>query len=208
MHPAYQICAEVLARRFVIWALWEAALTAFKINEHTTTFYNRRSFAFAVQVNISVVELSISACVFVTPTVENERVILDLTLIEDNAIFHNGAAARELMEGWQWPNGPVCPLCKKREFVKVLGGKSMGEGWYHCRDCRKKFTVRLGTMFERSRIPLHKWLSFMDLCNKLGRNETYKIHKELGVTYKSVQLMVRRINRYQPWEGVWWEGRK
>ncbi len=66
----------------------------------------------------------------------------------------------------RWPNGPVCPYCGQiGEKVKALGGKSMGPGWYHCGDCRKKFTVSVGTVYERSHILLHKWLlAFRLVC--------------------------------------------
>ena len=66
--------------------------------------------------------------------------------------------AREHIEAIRWPNGPFCPFCGSVDGVKPLGGKSMGPGWHHCGECRKKFTVRVGTVFERSHIPLHKWL--------------------------------------------------
>src|SRR5690349_19884383 len=76
----------------------------------------------------------------------------------DNPAFKDEEAARKWLEASRWPNGPVCPFCKKPDDVKPLGGKSMGAGWYHCAECREKFTVRVGTLYERSHIALHKWL--------------------------------------------------
>ncbi len=81
--------------------------------------------------------------------------MIDLT----NPIFTDKTKAREYLEAQRWPNGPYCPFCGQFETVKAPPPKgSMGKGWHHCRECRKKFTVRVGTIFERSHIPLHKWL--------------------------------------------------
>ena len=79
---------------------------------------------------------------------------VDLT----NPIFTDLAAARAHFEAIRWPNGPYCPFCGRFDTVKALGGKSMGPGWYHCKDCRKKFTAAVGTIYERSHIPMTKWL--------------------------------------------------
>ena len=73
-------------------------------------------------------------------------------------IFVNEDAARAWLEAQRWPAGVVCPWCDRRDRVKPLAGKSMGDGWYHCGGCRRKFTVRVGTLYERSHVPLHKWL--------------------------------------------------
>ncbi len=78
---------------------------------------------------------------------------VDLT----NPIFTDLDAARAHFEAIRWPNGPYCPFCGQFDTVAVLGGKSMGPGWYHCKDCRKKFTAAVGTIYERSHIPLTKW---------------------------------------------------
>jgi len=76
----------------------------------------------------------------------------------DNPAYQDEDKARECIEASRWPDGPVCPFCNGQEGVKKLGGKSMGAGWYHCQPCREKFTVRVGTLYERSHIPLRKWL--------------------------------------------------
>ena len=76
-----------------------------------------------------------------------------------NPAFTDEDKAREFLEASRWPDGPVCPFCGQLDTVSKLGGKSMGPGWYYCSNCQdKKFTVRVGTLMERSHIPMHKWL--------------------------------------------------
>src|ERR1700720_803762 len=91
--------------------------------------------------------------------------------------------AREYIEGIRWPNGPYCPFCGSFESVKALGGQSMGPGWYHCGDCRKKFTVRVGTVFERSHILLHKWLlGFRMYASSKKGFSAHQLHRTLNIT--------------------------
>ena len=59
-----------------------------------------------------------------------------------NPIFTDEDKARAYLETQRWPDGAFCPFCGQFNSVKKLGGMSMGKGWYHCKDCRKKFTVR------------------------------------------------------------------
>ena len=70
-----------------------------------------------------------------------------------NPAFTNEDKAREFLEASRWPDGAVCPFCGQLDTVKPLGGKSMGPGWYFCNDCREKFTVRVGTLYERVTYP-------------------------------------------------------
>jgi transposase-like protein len=78
--------------------------------------------------------------------------------------------------------------------VKALGGESMGAGWYHCGACRKKFTVRVGTIFERSHIPLHKWLYAMYLLVTARKGiSSMQLAKEIGVTQKTAWFLLGRI---------------
>jgi transposase-like protein len=108
--------------------------------------------------------------------------------------FKNEDAARKWLEASRWPNGPVCPFCKSGERVEALGGKSMGKGWYHCNDCREKFTVRVGTLYERSHIPLHKWLLATHLLTSSKKGmSAHQLHRMLGITYKSAWFMAHRI---------------
>lgn len=112
-------------------------------------------------------------------------------------IFVNETAARTYLEAQRWPDGPVCPFCDQKEPVKRLNGASMGDGWYHCRSCRKKFTVRVGTLYERSHVPLHKWLLATHiLC---GRGEITPtadlIRLMIGVSYKTAWNVMHRIRQ-------------
>ena len=109
-------------------------------------------------------------------------------------IYHDEEAARKHLEGLRWPHGVACPFCQKNEGVRALGGKSMGDGWYHCRVCRKKFTVRVGSVFERSHIPLHKWLlAFRLMAGSKKGFSAHQLHRSLGVTYKTAWFMEHRI---------------
>lgn len=116
-----------------------------------------------------------------------------MTTLSDR-IFHNEEAARRYLEAVRWPDGPFCPYCGGTEKVKPLNGKSMGAGWYHCRECRKKFTVRVGTLYERSHVPLHKWLAATHLmCASKKGMSAHQLHRMLGVTYKTAWFMAHRI---------------
>jgi transposase-like protein len=109
-------------------------------------------------------------------------------------VYHDEEAARLHLESIHWPHGPMCPFCGGLDDVKVLGGKSMGPGWYHCASCRKKFTVRVGTVFERSHIPLHKWLlAFRLFASSKKGFSAHQLHRTLNITYKSAWFMEHRI---------------
>ncbi|MFN3835039.1 MAG: IS1595 family transposase [Glycocaulis sp.] len=109
-------------------------------------------------------------------------------------IFHDEDAARAHLEALRWADGVVCPLCGGTEKAKPLGGESMGPGWYHCGDCRKKFTVRVGTVYERSKVPLHKWLLATQLMASSKKGvSAHQLHRTLAVTYKTAWFMAHRI---------------
>ena len=111
-----------------------------------------------------------------------------------NPAFTDENAARDFLEASRWPDGAVCPHCGQIDTVKPLGGKSMGPGWYFCADCREKFTVRVGTLYERSHIPLHKWLlaTHLIVSSKKGMS-ALQLQRMLGITYKSAWFMCHRI---------------
>lgn len=111
-----------------------------------------------------------------------------------NPAFTDEDKAREFLEASRWPDGSVCPHCGQMDTVKPLGGKSMGPGWYFCNDCREKFTVRVGTLYERSHIPLHKWLfaTHLIVSSKKGMS-ALQLSRMLGITYKSAWFMCHRI---------------
>lgn len=112
-----------------------------------------------------------------------------------NPIFNSETKAREYLEATRWPDGPVCPCCGLTERVVAMPPKgSMGEGWYHCNQCREKFTVRVGTLYERSHVPLHKWLLATHLlCSSKKGMSAHQLHRMLGVTYKTAWFMAHRI---------------
>jgi transposase-like protein len=106
--------------------------------------------------------------------------------------FHDEDAARLFLEATRWPEGPVCPHCG--EVGTAYATKRAGK--YRCasKECRKDFSVTVGTVFERSHIPLHKWLlaSHLMSASKKGVS-SHQIHRMLGVTYKTAWFMSHRI---------------
>lgn len=115
---------------------------------------------------------------------------VDLT----SPIFTDADAARKHFESIRWPSGPHCPFCGQFETVKTLGGASMGPGWYHCKDCRKKFTAAVGTIYERSHIPMTKWLLATHLmCANKKAMSAHQVHRTLGLPYKTAWFMAHRI---------------
>lgn len=115
---------------------------------------------------------------------------VDLT----NPIFTDLEKAREHFEAIRWPNGPYCPFCGSFDRVATLGGKSMGPGWYHCKDCRRKFTAAVGTIYERSHIPMTKWLLATHLmCASKKGISAHQLHRMIGLPYKTAWFMAHRI---------------
>lgn len=110
-------------------------------------------------------------------------------------IFSDEAAARAWLEARRWPGGPVCPYCERPGAARPVGGRSMGDGWYHCRFCRRKFTVRVGTLYARSHVPLHKWLRATHLLTDGSRPDITidRLRFMLDVSYRTAWAMARRI---------------
>lgn len=108
--------------------------------------------------------------------------------------FHNEEAAYAFVEARIWPKGPVCPHCGGVERNSKLGGASTRIGTYKCYDCRKPFTVKIGTIFEKSHIPMRLWLQaiFLIASSKKGISSN-QLHRTLGVTLKSAWFMSHRI---------------
>lgn len=108
-------------------------------------------------------------------------------------IFHNEDAAREHLESLLWPNGPVCPRCAGARVTK-LQGKSTRPGVYKCKDCRKPFSVTVGTVMERSKIPLSKWLLAAQLMasSKKGMS-ALQLQRMLSVTYETAWFLFHRL---------------
>jgi transposase-like protein len=110
-----------------------------------------------------------------------------------NPIFTNEAKAVAHMEADRWPVEVTCPLCGVVGEARKMGGETQAGMWL-CNACRGKFTVRTGTVFERSHIPLHKWLLATHLmaASKKGIS-AHQLHRMLGITYKSAWFMCHRI---------------
>jgi transposase-like protein len=108
--------------------------------------------------------------------------------------FTDEHAARELLEAIRWPNGPVCPHCGGTdEAYKVKSAKAR-PGVYKCGHCRKQFTVTVGTVFERSKIPLHKWFQAAYLlCSSKNGMSSHQLHRILRVTYQTAWFMSHRL---------------
>jgi len=109
-------------------------------------------------------------------------------------IFHDDEAAREHLEAQRWPDGPYCPHCGEAEAITRLAGKSTAPGLCICRSCRKKFSVTVGTIFERSHIGLAKWtLAFRLMASSKKGMSAMQLERTLGVTYKTAWFMAHRI---------------
>src|SRR5258705_6765767 len=113
-----------------------------------------------------------------------------------NPIFTDETKAREWLEARVWPNGPICPHCGNADQDKLTGlkGKAHRPGLYQCAECREQFTVTVKTVFERSKIPLSKWLAalFLLTASKKGVS-AHQIHRSLGISYKSSWFMMHRL---------------
>ena len=115
-----------------------------------------------------------------------------------NPIFNDLDKAREALELARWPNGPYCPHCGNADedlIAKVEGKKqSHRPGLYYCNECKGQFTVTVGTVFERSKVPLTKWwlATHLMASSKKGIS-AHQIHRMLGVTYKTAWFMCHRI---------------
>lgn len=115
---------------------------------------------------------------------------VDLT----NPIFHNEVAARAHLESVRWPNGPVCPHCGEDHNVTRMHGKSHRAGLVHCNACEQPFTVTVGSVMERSKIPLTKWvLGFHLMASSKKGISSHQLHRNLGITYKSAWFLAMRI---------------
>ena len=108
--------------------------------------------------------------------------------------FKSEAAARKHLESVRWPDGPICPHCGSVDNAHRIKGKTARPGLWFCAECRKQFTVTVGTLFERSKVPLHKWLLAVHLlCASKKGISTHQLHRMLGVTYKTAWFMSHRI---------------
>ncbi len=116
---------------------------------------------------------------------------LDIT----NPIYNDDDAARVHLETLLWPNGPVCPLCGvSGDRITKLMGKSTRPGVYKCKDCRKPFSVTVGTVMERSHIRLAKWVLAAQLMASSKKGMSAKqLERMLGTTYETAWFMFHRL---------------
>ena len=108
--------------------------------------------------------------------------------------FTDDNSAREAIEALLWPNGPVCPHCGCTGRIGRVEGKTARPGLRYCGDCKKQFTVTVGTIFERSKVPLSKWWAAIHLMasSKKGMS-AHQLHRMLGVAYQTAWFMEHRI---------------
>jgi transposase-like protein len=121
--------------------------------------------------------------------VETAMIVFDIT----DPIFHDEAKATAHMEADRWPDGVTCPLCGS-DRVHKMGGKTQA-GMFVCYECENKFTVRTGTIFERSHIPLHKWLLAIRLMAASKKDmSALQVQRMLGLgSYRTAWFMCHRI---------------
>ena len=108
------------------------------------------------------------------------------------ARFKDENAARKHLEALNWPDGPICPHCEVLgRSSRIEGGRA---GLMFCNACRKQYTVTVGTVFERSKVPLHTWLYATHLlCSSKKGISSHQMARMLGVTYKTAWFMAHRI---------------
>lgn len=108
--------------------------------------------------------------------------------------FHDEAAAVKHLESIVWARGVVCPHCGTIDGSGELKGKTARAGLRKCYSCRKQFTVKVGTVFESSHIPLHKWLQAAYLMSSSKKGiSSHQLHRTLEITYKSAWFMTHRL---------------
>jgi transposase-like protein len=111
-------------------------------------------------------------------------------------MFSNDDAARAHLEAIRWADGVYCPHCGNADqaSLRKLEGKSHRPGLWQCNSCRQHFTVTVGSVMERSKVPLHKWVFAFHLyaSSKKGMS-AHQLHRMLGVTYKTAWFMAHRI---------------
>ena len=117
--------------------------------------------------------------------------------------FHNEAAAFAYVEAKLWPSGPVCKHCGGTTRIGALKGKTTRVGLYKCYECRKPFTVRMGTVFEASHIPMRFWLQaiYLMASSKKGIS-TRQLHRTFGGSMTSSWFMMHRIREAMKTMGV------
>ena len=115
--------------------------------------------------------------------------------------FHNETAAVARLEAIVWPNGPLCPHCGGVDRITPVKGGRIG--LKRCGDCKKQFTCKVGTVFEDSKVPLHKWFQAAHLLASSKKGiSSHQLHRTLGVTYKTAWFMSHRLREAMRVVGV------
>lgn len=138
------------------------------------------------------------------PTTGSLSSVKSLDLPTIAGCFSDDAEAYKVLESVRWPDGPVCPHCGVVDDAVYLepknGGRKTNKGKvslrrvWKCRSCKRQFSVTVGTIFERSHIPLHKWLMAVYLmCSGKNGVSAHELHRDLKVTYKTAWFMCHRI---------------
>ncbi len=106
-------------------------------------------------------------------------------------LIPDAETARVYLEARLWPNGAICPTCHKTDRITARK-----DGFYRCNACKLDFTIRTGTIFERSHVPLHKWLYAMYLLVTARKGiSSLQLAKEIGITQKSAWFVLQRLPR-------------
>ena len=110
--------------------------------------------------------------------------------------FPSEYSARRFFEKRLWGDNPICPYCKNDKKHRIYKYGANREGFYSCKDCRKQFTIRVGSVLESSRIPLLKWIYTMYLMVTARKSiSSLQISKEIGVTQKTAWFLMHRIRK-------------
>lgn len=134
-----------------------------------------------------------------------------LNLASLSNLFADETAAREFFEARLWPDGPICPHCgllneAYRLKAKPGSKRPVRDGVWKCKGCRRQFTIRIGTIFEESHIPLRKWLMALHLMTSSKKGiSSHQIAREVGITVKSAWFLTHRIRvamRQEPLAGM------
>ncbi len=111
------------------------------------------------------------------------------TLFDLLTFFNDEQVCRDYLANIRWSGKPVCPYCKHDKVFKFTNGKV-----YKCAECKKQFSVRVGTIFEDSKIPLQKWFAAIYLISSHKKGiSSLQLHRDLGVTQKTAWFMLHRV---------------
>jgi transposase-like protein len=113
----------------------------------------------------------------------------------EDPLFTSETRARAALEMARWPDGPVCPHCAAAERIARIDGQSHRDGLLYCNQCKRQFTVTVGTVFQGSKIALTKWLLAIHLMATRAELSVSELQRLLGVTYKTAWLMTRRLRK-------------